>query len=89
MVLGVYCCDKPVRRTTAAALWGLSIGIVQPDEVCLWRRNKRLSWKFEYDSLANDIPHIVRAMDNIIDRAIYPLPEQRDSAMSKRRMGLA
>lgn len=42
----------------------------------------------DYDQLLSDIPHIVRAMDNIVDRAIYPLPEQRDSALSKRRMGL-
>lgn len=42
----------------------------------------------DYDQLLSDIPHIVRAMDNIVDRAIYPLPEQRDSAISKRRMGI-
>lgn len=43
---------------------------------------------FKVEALAADIPAVVRAMDNIIDRAIYPLPEQRDSAISKRRMGL-
>lgn len=42
----------------------------------------------DYDKLLSDIPHIVRAMDNIVDRAIYPLPEQRESALSKRRMGI-
>src|SRR5690606_9630123 len=42
----------------------------------------------DYDQLLSDIPHIVRAMDNIVDRAIYPLPEQRESALSKRRMGI-
>lgn len=42
----------------------------------------------DYDQLLSDIPHIVRAMDNIVDRAIYPLPEQRESAISKRRMGI-
>lgn len=43
---------------------------------------------FDYDQFAEDIPHIVRAMDNIVDRAIYPLEMQRESALSKRRMGL-
>lgn len=43
---------------------------------------------FDTEQLARDIPQVVRAMDNIIDRAIYPLPEQRESALSKRRMGL-
>lgn len=35
-----------------------------------------------------DIPQVVRAMDNVVDRAIYPLPEQEYEAKSKRRMGL-
>lgn len=35
-----------------------------------------------------DIPVVVRAMDNIIDRCIYPLAEQQAEAISKRRMGL-
>lgn len=43
---------------------------------------------FDYTDFQKRIPAIVRAMDNIIDRAIYPLPEQRESALSKRRMGL-
>ena len=43
---------------------------------------------FHYDDLANDIFPVVRAMDNIIDRAIYPLEEQKESALSKRRMGI-
>ena len=35
-----------------------------------------------------DIPHVVRAMDNVIDRTIYPLKEQSVEAKDKRRMGL-
>lgn len=42
----------------------------------------------DYEDFKERIPAIVRAMDNIIDRAIYPLPEQKESALSKRRMGL-
>jgi ribonucleoside-diphosphate reductase alpha chain len=38
--------------------------------------------------LTEDIPHVVRAMDNIIDLARYPLYEQEKEAQSKRRMGL-
>ena len=46
--------------------------------------------EFEFDlgKLTNDLPHIVRAMDNVVDRARYPLPEQELEAKSKRRMGL-
>lgn len=35
-----------------------------------------------------DIPDVVRAMDNVVDRALYPLYEQEKEAKSKRRMGL-
>ena len=38
--------------------------------------------------LKNDIPHVVRAMDNVIDKANYPLEEQEKEAKAKRRMGL-
>lgn len=45
-------------------------------------------WYFDFDHLAADIPHVVRAMDNVVDRARYPLTEQRVEALNKRRMGL-
>lgn len=43
---------------------------------------------FDWDQFRDDVPHVVRAMDNVVDRATYPLPEQRMEAISKRRMGL-
>lgn len=43
---------------------------------------------FDWDQLEEDIPHVVRAMDNVIDETVYPLPEQGEEARSKRRMGL-
>lgn len=46
------------------------------------------SYSFDWDQLRADIPAVVRAMDNVVDRAIYPLPEQRQEALNKRRMGL-
>ena len=45
-------------------------------------------FRFDMTRLMSDIPVVVRAMDNIIDRAIYPLHEQELEAKSKRRMGL-
>ena len=44
--------------------------------------------KFDFPQFKKDIPHVVRAMDNVIDRTIYPLPAQADEARNKRRMGL-
>lgn len=43
---------------------------------------------FNMNMLKNDIPHVVRAMDNVVDRATYPLPQQEEEAKNKRRMGL-
>ena len=44
--------------------------------------------EFDFAKFKRDIPHVVRAQDNIIDRTIYPLREQEDEAKNKRRMGL-
>jgi ribonucleoside-diphosphate reductase alpha chain len=43
---------------------------------------------FDYGAFENDIAPTVRAMDNVVDRAVYPLPSQQLEAESKRRMGL-
>jgi len=43
---------------------------------------------FDYGQLAADIPHVVRAMDNIHDNTTFPLQEQADESASKRRMGI-
>lgn len=45
-------------------------------------------WEFDYEQFHLDIHHVVRAMDNVVDRAKYPLDEQEKEAQSKRRMGL-
>jgi ribonucleoside-diphosphate reductase alpha chain len=46
------------------------------------------NYKFNFNQFKEDIPHVVRAMDNVIDRTIYPLSEQEVEAKTKRRMGL-
>lgn len=43
---------------------------------------------FEYEQFKRDIPIVIRAMDNVIDRATYPLTEQEKEAKNKRRMGI-
>ena len=45
-------------------------------------------WELDLEALQRDVPTVVRAMDNVVDRASYPLPEQEHEAKSKRRMGL-
>jgi len=43
---------------------------------------------FDWDQFTADIGPVVRAMDNVVDRALYPLDAQREEAFAKRRMGL-
>jgi len=45
-------------------------------------------FSFNYEQLKADIKHVVRGMDNVVDKSIYPLEAQRNEALSKRRMGL-
>jgi ribonucleoside-diphosphate reductase alpha chain len=42
----------------------------------------------DLNQLLEDIRPVVRAMDNVVDRAKYPLYEQEKEAKAKRRMGL-
>ena len=44
--------------------------------------------KPSWDEFTADIKVVVRAMDNVIDRTIYPLAQQEQEAKNKRRMGL-
>ena len=43
---------------------------------------------FDHDQFVKDIPHVVRAMDNVTDQASFPLYEQEKAAKATRRMGL-
>lgn len=45
-------------------------------------------YSFDYEMLENDVATAVRALDNVVDRTIYPLYEQEQEAKRKRRMGL-
>jgi Ribonucleotide reductase, alpha subunit len=45
-------------------------------------------YSLDLPRLAEDVGPVVRAMDNVVDVAYYPLPEQRQMALKSRRMGL-
>lgn len=50
---------------------------------------RRLSgYTFDNLQFMEDIPHVVRAMDNIHDTSIFPLAEQAYESQQKRRLGL-
>lgn len=46
------------------------------------------SMYFDWDQLKQDIPIVVRAMDNIHDNTTFPLEAQAEESKQKRRMGL-
>lgn len=46
------------------------------------------AWTFGVDQFRHDVRAVVRAMDNIMDLGIYPLPQQETEGKAKRRMGL-
>ncbi len=52
------------------------------------RRESGSGFTFEWEQLRADIPPVVRAMDNVVDRARHPLPRQQSQARQTRRMGL-
>lgn len=52
------------------------------------KKDREGDFYFDEAQLIADIPTVVRAMDNVVDRAIYPLPQQEAEAKNKRRMGL-
>lgn len=51
-------------------------------------KQPEVGYTFNFEQLSADLTPVVRAMDNVVDRSIYPLAEQRAEAITKRRMGL-
>ena len=56
--------------------------------VNIQRVGSNIKYRFDFHQFEQDIPVIVNAMDNVIDRTKYPLPHQKREAHMKRRMGL-
>ncbi len=56
--------------------------------VNIQRVGSNLKYRFDFTQFTKDIHVVVNAMDNVINRTIYPLQEQRKEAELKRRMGL-
>lgn len=76
------CGEQPLPPHGACLLGSFNLVkyVTEPDE----EGNRTIDLK----RLSNDVPAVVRAMDNVVDRARYPLGEQEIEAKTKRRMGL-
>jgi len=84
------CAEQPLPPFGACLLgsFNLTKYIYDANDTTSLPYNSAHIWRFNWEQFKHDIPPVVRAMDNVIDRAIYPLPEQEREAKSKRRMGL-
>lgn len=82
------CAEQPLPPFGACLLGSINLVKYVVDQGTVGQKPGTPRWGFDLDMLIEDIPIIVRAMDNIVDRARYPLSEQQHEAHSKRRMGI-
>ena len=81
------CSEQPLPPYGACLLG--SFNLVQYLEAAPTpRTSDQPGWDFNWGQFEEDIPVIVRAMDNVNDRSKFPLPAQKAEALAKRRMGL-
>lgn len=79
------CAEQPLPPYGACLLGSFNlVKYIKPQAASL----RKYAWTFDYDQFEEDIHHVVRAMDNVVDAAIYPLAQQEAEAKAKRRMGL-
>lgn len=74
------CGEQPLPPYGACLLGSFAI----PKYIRKWGSR----YYFDFEAFKADIPGVVRMMDNVIDEALYPLPQQEKEAKQKRRMGL-
>lgn len=74
------CSEQPLGHNSACLLG--SFNLVQ------YLTRQTLGYNFDADQMRADISYVVRAMDNVTDRSLYPLEKQKTQATLKRRMGL-
>ena len=79
------CAEQPLPPNGACLLGSFNLTKYLKTKVI---HGSRKVHYFDFALFKNDIPTVVKAMDNIIDRTIYPHKEQQDEAQNKRRMGL-
>jgi ribonucleoside-diphosphate reductase alpha chain len=81
------CAEQPLPPNGACLLASLNlVKYLRP--LGILQANGRPAYEFDYEQFEQDIRDAVRAVDNVIDRTMYPLPEQQAEAKAKRRMGL-
>ncbi len=75
------CSEQPLPPWGACLLGSFNL-------VKYLKRRSLFDYDFDWNRFKRDIPDVVRAMDNVIENCIYPLPQQEQEEKNKRRMGL-
>ncbi len=96
----VYCCtvegEHSITLSNHIVVGQCAEICMGPDSACLLGSFNLTAYlmragghvSFNWSQFCQDIPHIVRALDNVNDRTNYPLPAQRAMALAKRRLGI-
>ena len=82
------CGEQPLPPYGACLLGSFNLTKYLDEEQIAGGEKAQSHFEFDFKKFKADIYQVVRAMDNVIDRTIYPLKEQADEAKNKRRMGL-
>ncbi|MEM1945037.1 MAG: adenosylcobalamin-dependent ribonucleoside-diphosphate reductase [Nitrososphaerota archaeon] len=82
------CGEQPLPPYGACLLGSFNLTKYIYEDSSPGENGAEIFFSFDYKQLKHDIAPVVRAMDNVIDRTVYPLEEQRLEAQRKRRMGL-
>lgn len=82
------CGEQPLPPFGACLLGSFNLVKYLSQDRALLSNPPQARYSFDFDQLREDIPLVVRAMDNVVDRTTYPLYEQEQEARQKRRMGL-
>lgn len=82
------CGEQPLPPYGACLLGSFNLTKYLDEEQIVGGDKAQSHFEFDFKKFKADIYQVVRAMDNVIDRTIYPLKEQADEAKNKRRMGL-
>tara|TARA_R110000851_G_scaffold115675_1_gene241590 strand:- start:1311 stop:2951 length:1641 start_codon:yes stop_codon:yes gene_type:complete len=80
------CGEQPLPPNGACLLG--SFNLTKYVFITYYGKNRIPQYHFDSLQLTRDIPPIIRMMDNVVDRTIYPLEAQEIEAKNKRRMGI-
>ncbi len=75
------CGEQPLPAYGCCCLGSLNL-------TCFVRRPFTAEAHFDFDAFTHDIEPAIRMLDNVLDVTVWPLPQQKQEANNKRRVGL-